>query len=147
MRQKHNLISQRGRQRINDEINKLKQILPECRDVECNKAAVLQCAVKNIENFTRYTSTLCINLQNHEKELQRIWMACQLLANELAQARNKSIDHVMNEFGIDPPMITTIPPMHCDSQYDEDMHLAPPYKRQRRQEDDMIDSNWSLDSY
>lgn len=147
MRQKHNLISQRGRQRINDEINKLKQILPECRDVECNKAAVLQCAVKNIENFTRYTSTLCINLQNHEKELQRIWMICQVLANELAQTRNKPIDQVMSEYGIDPPMINSIPPIHCDNQYDADMHLAPPYKRQRRQGDDIIESNWSLDSY
>lgn len=152
MRQKHNLISQRGRQRINDEISKLKQILPECRDVECNKAAVLQCAVKNIDNFTRYTSSLCINSQNLEKELQRVWMTCQHLAEDISQLKNKPMDHIIAEYEIDPPIISAVP-LPCEIQYenvdDVDMHLAPPFKRQRRQDDDdMIEStNWSLDSY
>jgi len=50
-KEKHNKISRKGRQKINDQINLLKTLLPECKSVECNKAIILQNAVKAIEKY------------------------------------------------------------------------------------------------
>jgi len=33
-------VSQKGRQKINEQIKLLKDALPECKDVECNKASI-----------------------------------------------------------------------------------------------------------
>lgn len=139
MRQKHNMISQKGRQRINEEINKLKQILPECRDVECNKAAVLQCAVKNLEKFTKCTSSLWMAVQNLEKETKRLWDTCQDLAGELSQATDRPFEDILEQYTIEPPASMV---EQSNIKFGDDMPIPPPTKRQRHQ-DDIIDDCWS----
>lgn len=142
MRQKHNMISQKGRQRINDEINKLKQILPECRDVECNKAAVLQCAVKNLEKFTKCTSTLWLSVQNLEKETKRLWDVCQQLTGALSQATDQPFENIIEEYALVPPSIAITPDPNLKYSSDDDMPIPPPMKRQRHQ-DEMTDDCWT----
>lgn len=40
----HNKCEQKGRQKINDKINELKDLLPECQNSAANKAAILRSA-------------------------------------------------------------------------------------------------------
>jgi hypothetical protein len=40
----HNKCEQKGRQKINDKINELKDLLPECQNNAANKAAILRSA-------------------------------------------------------------------------------------------------------
>lgn len=65
----HNIVSQKGvllatvlrpagRQRINEGIDQLKEMLPECREVTCNKASILQQAVKALEYYQQYAAEL-----------------------------------------------------------------------------------------
>lgn len=144
MRQKHNLISQKGRQRINEEITKLKQLLPECRDVECNKAAILQCAVKNLERFTKCTNNLFLSVQNLEKEKKRLWRACHQMAVDISQLTNRPFQDVLSNYNVEPPMYQdTI----FKEEYPEEMHIPPPPKKHRNQEDDVINNCWPLDNF
>lgn len=145
MRQKHNLISQKGRQRINEEIAKLKQLLPECRDVECNKAAILQCAVKNLERFTKCTNNLCLAVQNLEKENRRLWRACQQMAIELSQTSGRPYQDVMSDHNLETPLFNESEIFK--DEYQDEMHIPPPPKKQRNQDDDDLNSCWPLDNF
>jgi hypothetical protein len=58
-RMRHNEHSRKGRQKINDQIEKLKNLIPECKYATQNKASILLAAVRMLER-----------LQLEEKELQ-----------------------------------------------------------------------------
>jgi len=47
----HNKCEQKGRQKINDKINELKDLLPECQTSAANKAAILRSAADSIKRF------------------------------------------------------------------------------------------------
>lgn len=64
---RHNLTSKRGRQRINTEINALKELLPECQGVGCHKAFVLENAVSTLKKL----QTRCNQLQLENAVLQQ----------------------------------------------------------------------------
>ena len=75
MRKRHNLISQKGRQKINDQIMFLKTLLPECRDVECNKASILSCAARTLAKYVQmHNQIMQVNgvLQRDNKKLLKI---------------------------------------------------------------------------
>jgi len=61
------LTSKRGRQRINTEINALKELIPECRDVGCHKAFVLESAVATLKKLIAQNE----QLQNENVRLQQ----------------------------------------------------------------------------
>jgi hypothetical protein len=75
MRKRHNLISQKGRQKINDQIMFLKTLLPECRDVECNKASILSCAARTLDKYVQmHNQIMQVNgvLERENKKLLKI---------------------------------------------------------------------------
>lgn len=146
MRQKHNLISQKGRQKINDEIAKLKQLLPECRNVECNKAAILQCAVKNLERYTKCTSTLCINIQNLEKDNQRLWRIIQQMAIDFSRTTGRSYHDILAVYNIEPPLNTTTEPLIKEDPKDGEF-IHPHQKKQANIDDGSMSDYWNLHSY
>lgn len=102
-RMKHNLISKRGRQKINEEISKLKNLLPECRDVECNRAAILNCAVKNLENYSTYSNMLTLHAQKLDNDNKTLWRVCQQMALEISQATKMPFHEVMKSYNVDVP--------------------------------------------
>jgi len=65
---KHNLTSKKGRMRINTEIMALKELLPECREVECNKASVLHCTVQALQRLQVTTAQLAITNAKLERD-------------------------------------------------------------------------------
>lgn len=140
MRQRHNIISQKGRQKINDQIMLLKRILPECRDVECNKASILNCAVRTLEKFNLYQAQVMQANALLERENRKLLKIIEKLEAELNQCRalhSKShstkllpmIDNTLfSNFSFEPPQkkprldnVTLIPcdgPLpNCDPSY------------------------------
>jgi hypothetical protein len=87
MRQRHNIISQKGRQKINDQIMLLKRILPECRDVECNKASILNCAVRTLEKFNLYQAQVVQANMLLERENRKLLKIIEKLEAELNHCR------------------------------------------------------------
>lgn len=65
---KHNLTSKKGRMRINTEIMALKELLPECREVECNKASILHCTVQTLRRLQVTTTQLALTNAKLEKD-------------------------------------------------------------------------------
>lgn len=65
---KHNLTSKKGRMRINTEIMLLKELLPECREVECNKASILHCTVQTLKRLQVTTTQLALTNAKLEKD-------------------------------------------------------------------------------
>lgn len=102
-RRRHNLISKRGRQKINEEISKLKNLLPECRDVECNRAAILSCAVKNLENYQSYSNMLSQHAQKLDNDNKTLWRVCQQMALEISQATKTPYHEVMKTYNVEAP--------------------------------------------
>jgi hypothetical protein len=41
-KESHNKCEQKGRQKINDKINELKDLIPECQNTASNKASILR---------------------------------------------------------------------------------------------------------
>eukprot|EP01118_Nematostelium_gracile_P005331 TRINITY_DN1678_c0_g1_i1.p1 TRINITY_DN1678_c0_g1~~TRINITY_DN1678_c0_g1_i1.p1 ORF type:complete len:295 (-),score=76.26 TRINITY_DN1678_c0_g1_i1:41-925(-) len=73
-KRKHKITEQKGRQKINDQINELKNLLPECKYVITTKASVLECAVKSIHKLNATINSLSNvnkNLQRDNKRLQQ----------------------------------------------------------------------------
>jgi len=66
-KRKHKLTEQKGRQKINTQINDLKNMLPECKYVMTTKASVLECAVKSLQRM----QSLCNQLMHSNKQLQK----------------------------------------------------------------------------
>lgn len=65
-KRKHKLTEQRGRQKINNQINTLKEMLPECRYVPTTKASVLECTIQTLTKL----QALCNQLVIQNKKLQ-----------------------------------------------------------------------------
>jgi len=81
-KRKHNLVSKKGRQKINDQIKQLKDLLPECKDVECNKASILHCTVKNLKKYENLTKQLTHNNQALLEENSRLTLTIQRLIDQ-----------------------------------------------------------------
>jgi len=72
-KKRHKLTEQRGRQKINNQINDLKELLPECRYVNTTKASVLECAINSLKRFQGVCNQLMIankKLQDENKYLR-----------------------------------------------------------------------------
>lgn len=136
MRQKHNLISQRGRKKINDEIKRLKNVIPECKNIECNKAFILSKAVKYIEDLQHENYALYISHQNMEKQFEDLWLKYQSAINqEQYDFKNKS---EQNEI-VEKEQLEAIPQYY---EQIEEMEFIRPPKRKRNHEDS--ENNWEL---
>jgi len=68
-RESHKIIEQKRRQKINEKINELRELL-NYPDGSQNKAVVLQAAVENIKNL----KVVCSKLLAHHKQLQEEYM-------------------------------------------------------------------------
>jgi hypothetical protein len=64
-KRRHKETEQRGRHKINTQINDLKNLLPECKYVNTTKASVLECAVNSIQRL----QSLCNALLTQNKAL------------------------------------------------------------------------------
>jgi len=72
-RDRHNDTERKGRQKINNEINSLKELLPELQNSVSPKANVLQCAVENIQRLQQLCQQL-LNTNIHLKdENKKLW--------------------------------------------------------------------------
>jgi hypothetical protein len=120
MRQRHNIISQKGRQKINDQIMLLKRILPECRDVECNKASILNCAVRTLEKFNLYQAQVMQANVLLERENRKLLKIIEKLEAELNQCR---VLHSKSHSAKLLPMI--------DNTLFSNLSLEPPQKKPR----------------
>jgi len=66
-KRRHKLTEQRGRQKINSQINELKDLLPECKYVITTKASVLECAINSLKRL----QSVCNQLVSTNKKLQQ----------------------------------------------------------------------------
>jgi len=87
-KESHNLVSQRGRAKINEQIEMLKALLPECQSIQVNKAATLCSAVKTIER-----NQLCIALFKRELAVEARQNA--QLREDYEQVRQQGAHHLM----------------------------------------------------
>jgi len=72
-RDRHNDTERKGRQKINNEITSLKDLLPELQNAVSPKANVLQCAVDNIKRLQALCQQL-LNTNMHLKdENKKLW--------------------------------------------------------------------------
>jgi len=85
----HNKCEQKGRQKINDKITELKELLPECQNSAANKAAILRSASDSIKRFQficyqLFASNMKIEEENAKirEEISRLRGAIGLPANE-----------------------------------------------------------------
>lgn len=85
----HNKCEQKGRQKINDKINELKDLLPECQNSAANKAAILRSASDSIKRFQficyqLFASNMKIEEENAKirEEISRLRGAIGLPAND-----------------------------------------------------------------
>lgn len=85
----HNKCEQKGRQKINDKINELKDLLPECQNSAANKAAILRSASDSIKRFQficyqLFASNMKIEEENAKirEEISRLRGAIGLPATE-----------------------------------------------------------------
>jgi hypothetical protein len=85
-KEKHNLTSKRGRQRINTEINALKELIPECRDVGCHKAFVLESAVATLKKLIAQNEQLQNENVRLQQEVHKLNLMNSLLIRELEKA-------------------------------------------------------------
>ncbi|XP_049849129.1 uncharacterized protein LOC126317501 [Schistocerca gregaria] len=131
MRQRHNKISQKGRQKINEEIVRLRCLLPECRDSEVsgskstvltyNKAAILQSAVRYLEKLTEYTMAVWTHLADVEKENRRFWQVMQQMSAKIAQVTNCSLEEVLKAYDL-----SVQPKDNCSCVLVGSRHPSPP---------------------
>lgn len=71
-KRKHKLTEQKGRQKINDQINELKSLLPECRYVNTTKASILECAVNSLKRMQAVGNQLILANKKLMKENKRL---------------------------------------------------------------------------
>jgi len=104
-RDRHNDTERKGRQKINNEINSLKDLLPELQNAVSPKANVLQCAVDNIKRLQALCQQL-LNTNMHLKdENKKLWaevnrlravlnphdsLLCEILEQKLGQSDSES---------------------------------------------------------
>ena len=128
MKQKHNLISQKGRKRINDEIDRLKCIIPECKDIECNKAFVLNKAVKHVKSLTQQNYEMFIEIQTLEKQYENLWMKYQHAIQEISALKsNCEKDQINQKVFVDSSQF-----YENVDQINDVIYLHPPPKKKRR---------------
>jgi len=89
-RESHKLIEQKRRQRINEKINELRELL-NYPDGSQNKSVVLQAAVENI----RYLKMACSRMLQHYRQMQEEHL--QLIGD------NDRLRKVLEQQGIKPP--------------------------------------------
>lgn len=114
-RLRHNKISQKGRQKINEEISKLKELLPECRYTHCNKATILQYAVSNLDRLSRLSNNLSIKVQNLQNENKKLWNICNQIALDFSQATGREYHDVISEYFIS---FSELSNKNCNESYD-----------------------------
>jgi len=68
----HNIVSQRGRAKLNEQVERLKELVSECRSVQMNKAAILQCVVKWIERYQVWTADIHRRIRLEEERKQEL---------------------------------------------------------------------------
>lgn len=71
-KRKHKLTEQKGRQKINDQINELKSLLPECRYVNTTKASILECAVNSLKRMQSVGNQLIVANKKLMRENKRL---------------------------------------------------------------------------
>jgi len=67
-KEKHNIASKRGREKINESIESIKNMLPECRGTECNKLFVLQCAVEKVKYCHEHLNEVLSSIKKLQEE-------------------------------------------------------------------------------
>jgi len=87
-RESHKIIEQKRRQKINEKIAELRELL-NYPDGSTNKAAILQAAVDNIKNL----KIVCTKLLGHHKQLQEDYVHL-LAENQRLQKGNGISSHV-----------------------------------------------------
>jgi len=114
-KRKHKLTEQRGRQKINGQINDLKNLLPECKYVITTKASILECAVKSLQRL----QTLCNQLMQSNKTLQKENKRLRAELSKYSPSFNFSGEESPREdFNLTLPSILPIPGFQELSQVD-----------------------------
>jgi len=72
-RDRHNDTERKGRQKINNEIQSLKELLPELQNAVSPKANVLQCAVDNIQRLQGLCQQLLSTSMHLKEENKKLW--------------------------------------------------------------------------
>jgi len=71
-KRRHVLTEQQGRQKINLELENLKQLLPECRYVPTTKLSILSCAVSSLKKLNAMCAQLLVSNKQLQKENKRL---------------------------------------------------------------------------
>lgn len=138
----HNKCEQKGRQKINDKINELKDLLPECQNTAANKAAILRSAADSIKRFQficyqLFASNLKIEEENGKirEEISRLRGAIGLPANEQLSSFDSHNGRGSGEPLIKPELVDParfmssiatngmIPPTNISSMRPQDHHF------------------------
>lgn len=82
--------------RINTEIMSLKELLPECREVECNKASILHCTVQTLKRLQVTTTQLALTNAKLEKDNKKIIKMNKRLYEEVIKLRAAMGESVPN---------------------------------------------------
>eukprot|EP01126_Amoeba_proteus_P006037 TRINITY_DN12099_c0_g2_i1.p1 TRINITY_DN12099_c0_g2~~TRINITY_DN12099_c0_g2_i1.p1 ORF type:complete len:102 (-),score=22.27 TRINITY_DN12099_c0_g2_i1:283-588(-) len=87
----HNEVARRGRQKINNLINNLKDIVPALRDVECTKAVILENVVAYIHSSQIQREMFVKNCDRIKEENKRLKEMIEKLQNEDAEVNDGSV--------------------------------------------------------
>jgi len=117
-KESHKIIEQKRRQKMNDKINELRELL-NYPDGSQNKAVVLQAAVDNIKNL----KMVCSRLLSSHKQLQEEYL---YLLTENEKLRKSDIPYLENTEqkkktlpNIPPPLDLRLPDMNLPFLYDD----------------------------
>lgn len=91
---KHNVTSQLGRQRINQQVDAFRSLLPECKDRDFSKLAVLELAVERFVEMRRNLSQLTEQYQKLQGDYQTLYMMSTTMQSELQRLGGSATDAI-----------------------------------------------------
>jgi len=71
-KESHNATEQKRRQRINDKMVELKDLLPNCRDSPVDKATILNEAISHIQKLQAQLDVALVHKRDYERENQEL---------------------------------------------------------------------------
>jgi len=117
---KQKQTEQKGRHKINEQINELKHLLPECRYVSTTKASVLECAVNSLKKLQNAKDQLEAANQKLHRENQTLRVEV-----EEDEKEERKLDKQSEESSVDTPEEQSDDKTSTQSAQEEDDFLSP----------------------
>lgn len=101
-KESHNATEQKRRQRINDKMNELKELLPGCREAPVDKATILNEAIDFIRKLQSDAEALTLRKVELERQNQVVVGGGEVEGVTGVQELQEENDHLSREAGLPP---------------------------------------------